>query len=402
MKEYTYHKDLRRLITSVGKMLDGIVIRRYVNEGGGAIVDDIAVPVKYAPKSRVLHALTNLSNHIQLPILSYQLKGIRFDENRAFNKIGGFTLPSKMDRSGTVYPQPVPVNLSFSTSFLSRFEGDAEQFISCLYSQFYQYTVISYEFPELGTQIRSKFIWDGNANTSYPDELDSTKPYRCEVTSDFTLEGWIFKNFNRENSRIYNIPISFESVPEIVSVDEMNEWRRYSLADKDEALLPKDAKFETKTIAPNTDFITVSGRSWVHDCSKDTIYSNDDMKVVQLNGNMFESTSAVVLTDVSGHPFVDSLYNVYDFYSNDRTLSSFGIVSGVSVPYEVLSDNTMLVQIPDYINPGIVDVKVLGEFGMGGLMNDSKREYIAYAEGETSATTPIPPTVEGIKLLGDR
>lgn len=404
MKEYTYHKDLRRLISSVGKLLDGIVIRRYTKEGGGGVVDDIAVPVKYAPKSRVLHALTNLSNHIQLPILSYQLKGVKYDENRAFNKIGGFTLPSKMDKTGSTYPQPVPVNLSFSTSFLSRFEGDAEQFISCLYSQFYQYTVVSYEFPELGTQIRSKFIWGGDATTTYPDELDVTKPYRCEVTSDFTLEGWIFKNIERKNARIYNIPISFETVPEIQSVQEMNEWRRYSLADQYETLLPKDAKFETKEVAPNTDFITVSGRAWVRDCHPSTILSGDEMKVVQLKGNMFETTSAVVLTDVSGHPFVDSQYNNYDFYSKDKTLSAFGSVSGVSVPYEVLDDHTMLVQIPDYANTGIIDIKILGEFGIGDLMNDSKREYIAYAEGETSATgtAPVPPTVSGIKLLGDR
>lgn len=404
MKEYTYHKDLRRLISSVGKLLDGIVIRRYVNEGGGDVVDDIAVPVKYAPKSRVLHALTNLSNHIQLPILSYQLKSVKFDENRAFNKIGGFTLPKKIDRTGSVYPQPVPVNLSFSTSFLSRFEGDAEQFISCLYSQFYQYTVISYEFPELKTQVRSKFIWSGDAATTYPDELESTKPYRCEVTSDFTLEGWIFKNVERKSARIYNIPVSFQTVPEIQVVQEMNDWRRYSLADQYETLLPKDAKFETDKIAPNTDFITVSGRAWVRDCRPSTILSGSDMKVVQLKGNMFETTSAVVITDVSGHPFADSQYNNYDFYSTDKTLSGFGMASGVSAPYEVIDDHTMLVQIPDYKNPGIVDIKVLGEFGMGSLMNDTVREYIHNAEGETSAAglTPVPQTVSGIKLLGDR
>ena len=399
MKEYTYHKDLRRIITSVGKLLDGIVIRRYTDEGGGGVVDDIAVPVKYAPKSRVLHALTNLSNHIQLPILSYQMKGIKFDENRAFNKIGGFTLPISMDKFGGTYPQPVPVNVSFSTSFLGRFEGDAEQFISCLYSQFYQYVVVSYEFPELKTEIRSKFIWSGDATPNYPDELDATKPYRCEVTSDFTFEGWIFKNMERQNARIYNIPVSFQTVPEITSVDEMNDERRYSLDVSGEQYLPKDAQFEDKLNAPNTDFITVSGRSWVRDCSKDTIFLNDDMKVVQLKGNMFDSTSAVIITDVSGHPFSESEYSTFDFYNGDKTLSAFGTVSGVSVPYEVINNETLLVQIPDYTPDAIIDVKVLGEFGMGSLMDDSKREYIKYAEGETDAP---PPTVNGIKLLGDR
>lgn len=398
MKEYTYHKDIRRLISSVGKMLDGIVIRRYAEEGGGVVVDDIAVPVKYSPKSRVLHALTNMSNHIQLPILSYQLKGIRYDENRVFNKIAGFTLPKKMDKTGSTYPQPLPVNLSFSTSFLCRFEGDAEQFISCLYSNFYQYTVVSYEFPELGTQIRSKLIWNGDANMVYPDELDATKPYRCEVTSDFTLEGWVFKNIERQNARIYNIPISFENVPEIVSVDEMNEWRRYSLDDADKLLLPKDAKFETSEAAPNTDFITVSGRAWVHDCSKTTIKPSDEMRVIQLKGNLLETTSAVILTDVKGHPFRESDYNLYDFYSKDKTLSGFGTVSGVSAPYEVLDDHTILVQIPYYETSGVVDVKVLGEFGMGGLMQDSQREYIHYADGEVEDR---PPSINGITLLGE-
>lgn len=402
MKEYTYHKDLRRLITSIGKVLDGIVIRRYTEEGGGDVVDDIAVPVKYAPKSRVLHALTNLSNHIQLPILSYQVKSVKLDNDRIFNKIPGFTLPSVMDKTGATYPQPIPVNLAVSTSFLCRFEGDAEQFISCLYSQFYPYVVVSYEFPEIGNEIRSKFLWSGDANLNYPDDLDSTKAYRCEVTSEFTFEGWMFKNFDRKSARIYNIPISFTTVPEITSVQEMNDFRRYSLDVKDERFLPKDAKFETQDLAPNTDFLTVSGRAFVRDCSTDMIYLNDEDKIVELRGNMFENTSAVVLTDVSGHPFPQSEYNVFDFYGKDKSLSGFGTVSGVSVPYEIVNDNRLLVQIPDYISTGTIDVKVLGEFGMGSLMEDSKRNYIHYAEGETEDKPPLPPTVEGIKLLGDR
>lgn len=400
MKEYTYHKDIRRLVSSVGKLLDGIVIRRYTKEGGGDVVDDIAVPVKYAPKSRVLHALTNLSNHIQLPILSYQLKGVRFDEERVFNKLHGFNLPAIMDKSGSTYPQPLPVNLSISTSFLCRFEGDAEQFISCLYSQFYQYVPISYEFPELGTEIRSKFIWDGNAQMNYPDDIDSTKSYRCEVTSEFTLEGWVFKNIDRSNARIYNIPISFETVAEIESAQEMNDYRRYSLDVSGEQYLPKDAKFEDDKNGPNTDFITVSGRTWVHDCSRDKIYADDEMKVIQLKGNLFETTSAVVITDSEGHPFNDSDYHLYDFYSGDKTLSSFGTVSGVSVPYEVVDDHTLLVQIPDYSSEGTVDVKVLGEFGIGSLSADSRREYINYMDN--SGEEPKPPYARGLKLLRNR
>ena len=130
-----------------------------------------------------------------------------------------------------------------------------------------------------------------------------------------------------------------------------------------------------------------------------SIFLYDDMKVVQLKGNMFDSTSAVIITDVSGHPFSESEYNIFDFYNGDKTLSAFGTVSGVSVPYEVINNETLLVQIPDYTPDAIIDVKVLGEFGMGSLMDDSKREYIKYAEGETDAP---PPTVNGIKLLGDR
>jgi len=395
MKEYTYHKDVRRLITSVGKMLDGIVIRRYADEGGGEVVDDIAVPVKYAPKSRVLHALTNFSNHIQLPILSYQLKNISYDEKRSFNKIPGFTLPSKFDKTGRIYPQPSPVNLSFSTSFLCRFEGDADQFISCLYSHFYPYAVVSYEFPEIGTEVRSKFIWQGTANLAYPDDLDSTKAYRCEVTSEFTLEGWLFKNIpDVPHGIIYNIPMSFQAVSELEDAREMNEIRRYTIDAAEDVFLPSAAKFETPMEAPNTDFLTLSGRCCPRSCSHSVIKANDDMRVVQLKGSLFETVSAVVASDVSGHPFSDDDYHTFNFYSADKSLSGFGTVSGVSVPYEVLSDNEMLVQIPPVETSGVIDINLLGKYGIGTLRADSKREYIKYNEHSVS----LPKYTEGIWL----
>lgn len=394
MKTYTYHRDLRLMMASIGKVLDGIVVRRYSGEGDGKVVDDIAVPVKYAPKSRVIHALTNLSNHIQLPVIAYQMKGVTWDENRVQNKISGFTLPKTMDRTGTVYPEPVPVNVSVEVSFLGRFATDAEQFISCLYTNFNKYVVVSYEYPALGTEVRSKFIWDGTVNLNYPDDLDATKPYRFEVTSNFTFEGWLFKNFDRNGARIYNIPISFEAVPEITWTKLMNDDRRYFLDDAGETFLPKDAKFETETVAANTDFRTVSGRPWVRDVSKDTMDADEDFRVVQIRGNMFETTSAVVFTDVSGRAFPDSEYSVFDFYSKDKSLSGFGVVTGVSAPYEVIDDHTMLVEVPKTVpSGGIADLKVLGEFGIGSLMGDSVREYIAFR-----GVSGIPSETLGMKL----
>ena len=394
MKTYTYHRDLRIMMASIGKVLDGIVVRRYSGEGDGDVVDDIAVPVKYAPKSRVLHALTNLSNHIQLPVIAYQMKSVAWDENRVQNKIAGFTLPKTIDRYGTESPEPVPVNVSVEVSFIGRFAADAEQFISCLYTNFNKYVVVSYEYPALGTEVRSKFIWDGNATLNYPDDLDATKPYRCEVTANFTFEGWLFKNFERAGARIYNIPVSFQAVPEMKWTKLMNDDRRYFLDDEGESFLPDWAQFETSSVAANTDFRTVSGRPWVRDVSKDEMDFDEGFRVVRLRGNMFETASAVVFTDVRGRAFPDSEYRVFDFYSKDKSLSGFGVVTGVSAPYEVLDDHTMLVEVPKTVpSGGIADLKVLGEFGMGSLMGDSVREYIAFR-----GVSGIPPETLGMKL----
>jgi hypothetical protein len=59
MREYTYHKEIRTLLTQVLAALDGLVIRRLDELDEETNTDSIQVSLAYAPKQRVIHDLVN-------------------------------------------------------------------------------------------------------------------------------------------------------------------------------------------------------------------------------------------------------------------------------------------------------------------------------------------------------
>lgn len=217
MKNYTFHWELKSLITQFIGALDDCIVKRYDEDLN--IKSEIQVRYVYAPKTRTLHWLVNKQQHITLPVVSVSVAGVTRDQNRVFNKLYG---PSYSDEEISNPKQPVPVDITLNVSLLARYENDMDQMVSNFVPYFDQYIVLSWNHPTVNREIRSEVLWDGNLSYSYPLDLNATDSYRIGVDTTFTVKGWLFKNADGGVGEINEVIIDFIGVDdwENVTIDE--------------------------------------------------------------------------------------------------------------------------------------------------------------------------------------
>lgn len=208
MENYTHHFEFRTNIMHFMAAIDGAVVKRY--DQSGAVGQEIKVNYVYAPKTAVLKDMVDKSNTIRFPIVAVSLKGFKRASDRVKNKIGGYYKNTNIsDLNYTKMRSPVPVDISLELHAMATYQSDLEQIITNWVSYFDPYIVISWKEPYTGYELRSKIIWEGSGNITYPDPQDATKPYRLELTAGFTFEGWLFKAEPEEIDKICCIDTSW-------------------------------------------------------------------------------------------------------------------------------------------------------------------------------------------------
>lgn len=204
MKNYTFHWEIKNLITQFLQAMDDCVIKRY-NEDK-EIKKEIEVSIKYMPKSRTLHYLVNKQQHISLPVISCWIGSVTRDNSRVFNKIDG---PTYTDEEVTSPLQPIPINITMNVSLLSKYQNDMDQMVSNFVPYFDPYIVLSWKHPNIDREIRSEVEWDGQLSYNYPVEIDANEHYRVGVDTSFTIKGWLFKKVDSSVGEIQVITSDF-------------------------------------------------------------------------------------------------------------------------------------------------------------------------------------------------
>jgi hypothetical protein len=133
MFEYFYHEILRRTIVSFGSLFNNITIKHKNNSND--VVSVIKVPFAYGPTQKFLARLNqspDLNKPVQmtLPRMSFEFTGLTYDATRKSATSQTFTTKSATDGKETkkVY-LPVPYNLQFEVSVMSKLNDDALQII---------------------------------------------------------------------------------------------------------------------------------------------------------------------------------------------------------------------------------------------------------------------------------
>jgi len=133
MFEYFYHEILRRTVIAFGSLFNEITIKHTNNSGEIASV--IKVPLAYGPTQKFLARLNqspNLNKPVQitLPRMSFEFTGLTYDSSRKSTTTQYFTAKSVTDGTETKKAYlPVPYNMQFELSIMSKLNDDALQIV---------------------------------------------------------------------------------------------------------------------------------------------------------------------------------------------------------------------------------------------------------------------------------
>jgi len=133
MFEYFYNEILRRTVISFGTLFNNISIKH--TNSSNQVVSEIKVPLAYGPTQKFLARLTqspdlNKAVAMTLPRMSFEFTGLTYDSSRKVTTTQTFT--SKSVTNGSVTKKaymPVPYNMQFELSIMSKLNDDALQII---------------------------------------------------------------------------------------------------------------------------------------------------------------------------------------------------------------------------------------------------------------------------------
>ena len=134
-----YHEIIRKTIIGFGTLFNNIELRR--TDSAGNIVQTIKVPLAYGPREKFLARLETEPRlegraevGIQLPRISFEMKGVQYDSTRKMSPINICTKEKSGDVKG-VYKQyaPVPYNVDFELNIISKNNDESVQILSLIH-----------------------------------------------------------------------------------------------------------------------------------------------------------------------------------------------------------------------------------------------------------------------------
>jgi len=187
MFEYFYHEILRKTVIAFGSLFNDISIHH--TDSNGNTTNIVKVPLAYGPTQKFLARIEqspdlNKSIAMTLPRMSFEFVGLTYDSSRKATTTQTFTSKSVSDGSEIKKAYlPVPYNMSFELSIMSKLNDDALQIVE---------QIIPYFQPSYNMTI--KLIDSINEKRDVPVVLDS-------ITMQDDYEG----NFTTRRVLIYTL-----------------------------------------------------------------------------------------------------------------------------------------------------------------------------------------------------
>ncbi len=196
MFEYFYHEILRRTIVSFGSLFNAITIKHKNNSD--EVVSVIKVPFAYGPTQKFLARLNqspdlNKSIQMTLPRMSFEFTGLTYDSTRKSTTTQTFTTKSATDGKETkkVY-LPVPYNLQFEVSIMSKLNDDALQIIEQILPYFQPAYTMTVELVDEINEKRDVPVILENITMQDDYEGDFTTRRVLIYTLRFTVKTYLF------------------------------------------------------------------------------------------------------------------------------------------------------------------------------------------------------------------
>jgi hypothetical protein len=195
---YFYNETTRRYVALFGTMFNQIKIER--KDNAGTIVQDMIVPLSYAPVQKVLSRLKedpDLLNSrrtaISLPRMSFEITSLNYDPQRKIGSTQKMRKDAKAetDDSRDFMYSSVPYNLEFSLYIMTKYAEDATKIMEQIIPFFTpDWTVTASMVPDLDP-IDIPIILNGVITEDlYEGDYETRQAILYTLT--FTLKGWYF------------------------------------------------------------------------------------------------------------------------------------------------------------------------------------------------------------------
>jgi len=226
-----YNESIRKTIIGFGTLFNNIELRR--KDKDGVTQQTIKVPLAYGPVEKFLarvEAEPNLDQRrptqIQLPRISFEMKGISYDAARKLGptQVCRTPKPGDTEKSYSHY-MPVPYNLDFEVSIISKNNDDAVQILEQILPFFQPYFSITINMVAETDEKKDIPILLNNVSIQDDYEGDFRVRRTIIYTLTFTAKSYIYG------------PITTSDVIKKVNVDigtaiNANRYVTYSVTPK--------------------------------------------------------------------------------------------------------------------------------------------------------------------------
>ena len=207
-----YHETIRKLVVAFGSMFNDIHLVRKNN--AGVITQSMKVPLAYGPKQKFLARLrqdATLDNKVAvtLPRIGFEITGLTYDPARKLNRVQKFKkVKSGTDKKLDTQYMPVPYNLEFALSIMSKNSDDGLQILE---------QILPYFQPDYTVTINDNIAMDSKRDI--PIILNSIN-YEDSYEGDFASRRSIIYNLAFTLKFYLYGPITSSSVIKTVQVDQ--------------------------------------------------------------------------------------------------------------------------------------------------------------------------------------
>jgi hypothetical protein len=196
MFEYFYNEILRRTVIAFGTLFNNITIKH--TNSSNEVVSVIKVPLAYGPTQKFLARLNqspdlNKSTAITLPRMSFEFSGLVYDPARKVTTTQTFTVkdPENGTETKKAY-MPVPYNMQFELSIMSKLNDDALQIIEQILPYFQPSYNLTVELVEAINEKRDIPIVIENITMQDDYEGDFNTRRVLLYTIRFTAKTYLF------------------------------------------------------------------------------------------------------------------------------------------------------------------------------------------------------------------
>lgn len=385
-RPHSFDFEVQSMITVFMGAIRNIIISRFNQTK--VPLSRIKVRFVYAPKQRVLNDLLDKDQNLILPVVACYITGLNRDINRVFNKIEGAYETVAGYKKAKNEKVPLPVDLNIGVSVLTRYQEDMDQILSHIMPYINPYFTVSWRTPNRADkEIRSNVFWDGNANITYPNDLNSTNVARVAADLNFTFKGWLFQSPPSANVGIIH------DIHTYYSNDVYHGIPTEFLLDSEYQIDTDDYEYRyVKGVPPQPSTI----EPYVSKTNKEQMFA--------VYGKSFNIINNVYL---SGLP-IDSISTLQNPFSGNASLSAdypafYGYKLDVT-EWKYDKDIFLMFKSPSAVNvPGFMDLIVEGPAGYGLLTENVRvNTFNPYLETSPQHSSYVPyqfPFLSGIEVI---